>query len=134
MTISDLHGGLTAITPNPPTYTAGLGELIRAQRLYIGLIPRGMAHQLKMDRRDYQRIENGQDECPPGLLDKIAASVEEFNMRVDAIVDAAERGGAPVRLQVSSDPRKEWERCVVARAAAEGLQMDPPLSIMPVVV
>lgn len=132
MTISDLHGGLTAITPNPPTYAAGLGELIRAQRLYTGLVARGMAHKLKMDRRDYQRVENGQDECPPGLLDKIAAVVDEFNQRVDAMLDAAERGGAPVRLQVATDPSQEWERVVIGRAAVEGLQLDPPVIIMPV--
>lgn len=122
----------TTETINPPTYTAGLGELIRAQRLYIGLIPRGMAHQLRMDRRDYQRIENGQDDCPPGLLDKMAASVEEFDARVDAILAAGERAGAPQRLEVNTDPRYEWERCVISRAAVEGLQMDPPVIIMPV--
>lgn len=132
MTISDLHSGLTATTQNPPTYAAGLGELIRAQRLYMGLVARGMAHQLRMDRRDYQRVENGQDECPPGLLDKIAACVEEFDLRVDAILAAAERGGVPLRLQVSTDPRQELDRCVVGRAAVEGLQLDPPVIIMPV--
>jgi len=122
---------------NPPTYTAGLGELIRSHRLYIGLVARGMAKHLQLDRRDYQRIENGQDDCPPGLLDKVGDLVDKFDNDVSVLIEAALRetitsGDPTVSLTVSDNPAAEWERCVVARAAVEAIDMDEPLAILPV--
>ena len=52
----------------PATYTHGLGELIRAHRLYMCLSKDDMAARLKMNPRTYDRIESGQRDCPPGLL------------------------------------------------------------------
>lgn len=129
---------MSEITPNPPGYTAGLGELIRAQRLYIGISQRGMAKHLNdMDRRSYQRIENGQDDCPPGLLDTTAALLDEFDKQVAAVQEAADYELAndlahvvdgKVKLTVPSDPREEWQRCVIARAAVDGGHIMPVLT------
>lgn len=117
---------------NPPTYTAGLGEWIRAQRLYTGLSQRGMAKHLgDMDRRSYQRIENGQDDCPPGLLDTVHELLNKFDAEVSTVSDAAvqEQGGGTAKalVQVPSDPREEWTRCVVSRAAVESMALLPVL-------
>lgn len=134
---------MTAPEPNPPTYTAGLGEFIRAHRLYTGLVARGMARYLQLDRRDYQRIENGQDDCPPGLLDKLAVLVNKFDDDVAALISAAEReaadrGERTLTVTVSTDPREEWERCVTSKAAIlltdhDPLASDPAVQIVPVV-
>lgn len=122
---------IPSATQNPPDYSPGLGELIRSNRTYIGLVHRGMAKQLGLDRRDYQRIENGDDDCPPGLLDKIDEVVANFETDVTAVIEAAcrELGIDPdnipekipgrVKLLVSTDPREEWQRCVVNRATIE---------------
>lgn len=122
---------------NPPDYTHDLGEFIRAHRLYLGLSQRGMAKNLgDMDRRSYQRIENGQDPCPPGLLDTISELVAKFESEVDAVIEAAtaeldrEYGdNMDVRLKVRapSDPRREWERAVVGRAAVDSTCVVPVL-------
>lgn len=118
---------------NPATYTEGLGELVHAKRLYTGLTQRGFAKALGMDRRAFQRIENGQDATPPGLLDTVAGVLDKFDSQVSAVSEAADReieathcsGLLPVF--VPSDPRQEWERCVVARAAVEGGHIVPVL-------
>lgn len=104
-------------TPLRPTdYTEGLGELIRAHRVYVGLSQRAMAARLNKDRRDYQRIENGRDACPPGLLGQVEAMSDLFDTTVDALINrAAAEGGAEV--EVDTDPRWEWERNVAGRAA-----------------
>lgn len=123
---------------NPHDYTHGLGEFIRAHRLYIGLSQRGMAKNLgDMDRRSYQRIENDQDPCPPGLVDTVRELVAKFETEVDAVIDAAsaelERKygiavDTAVKVSAPGDPRQEWERCVVARAAVDSDAVLPVLT------
>lgn len=108
----------TVLAPQPAEYTDGLGETIRASRLYTGLSQRGMAKRLRdMDRRSYQRIENGDDPCPPGLLDTVREVLGQFDAEVDQILEAASKvGGSRVSLFVPTDPRQEWERAVINRA------------------
>lgn len=104
-------------TPQRPAdYAEGLGELIRAHRVYVGLSQRAMAARLGKDRRDYQRIENGRDACPPGLLGQVEAMSDQFDTAVDTLINhAAAEGGTEVL--VDTDPRWEWERNVAGRAA-----------------
>jgi transcriptional regulator with XRE-family HTH domain len=101
---------------NPDVYMEGLGETIRAHRTYLGLSKGGMARQLGMSNRSYERIEDGTADCPPGLLDTIDKVTERFDREVQSLVRQAERVG-PVEIPVSNDIRQEWRRNVVARAA-----------------
>ena len=104
-------------TPQRPAdYTEGLGELIRAHRVYVGLSQRAMAARLGKDRRDYQRIENGRDACPPGLLGTVEAMSDEFDVTVEVLLAKAVVDGG-VEILVDTDPRWEWERNVAGRAA-----------------
>ena len=102
--------------PRPADYTEGLGELIRAHRIYIGMSQRAMAQRLKRDRRDYQRIENGRDACPPGLLGEVEAMSDHFDTTVDTVITTAEAQGG-MEIMVDPDPKWEWERNVAGRAA-----------------
>lgn len=111
---------------NPATHSWGLGEIIRAHRLFIGLSQREMAARTGKDRRDYQRIENGQDKCPPGLLSQIEVLSDAFAYQVEVILDLAEKHaedhpGEPLAIAITPDgsPGKEWERLVAGRAAVE---------------
>ncbi len=113
-------------TPNPDTYTAGLGEIIRAARLYMGLSKDGMAKKLTMSDRSYERIESGERDCPPGLLDSIDALIDAFEDQVEEVITAA-RESATSTLEISGDPRQEWRRCVVGRAALESRALLPVL-------
>lgn len=108
---------------NPETYTAGLGESIAAHRAYMGLSQRGMARRLDMERRSYQRIENGNEECPPGFIDTVAALVDQFDNAVEAVLDHA-RENAGVNVEVQRDMRWEWERNVAYRAHVLGTGVD----------
>lgn len=103
----------------PPSYTWGLGELVRALRLYTGLSKESMAGRLNMALRSYQRIERGHAACPPGLLDSIDAVTADFDTAVIAAIDAAaeQPSGDPVYVTVSAED--EWHRVVVSRAAVE---------------
>lgn len=94
----------------------GLGELIYAHRIYMGLSQRGMARRLKFDRRDYQRIEQGRNECPVGFLTKVTDLVDLFDQVAGTIVDKALADGG-VTIVVQTDPQWEWERNVAGRAA-----------------
>lgn len=109
---------------NPSDYTSGLGELIRASRLYIGLSKDGMAHRLSMSDRSYERIESGERDCPPGLLDSIDTLMDKFDIEVAAIINEATAAGDAV-ISVSTEPREEWFRCVVGRAAVESKRVMP---------
>lgn len=127
----------TTVTPirpsepqNPPVHTDGLGELIRSYRLYLGLSQRGMAERLSKNRRDYQRIENNQDRCPPGMLSTIEALTDRFEAHVDMVLDAAqEQGSLTVEINLQEDTDMEWERNVAGRAAvvAAGGDEYPPI-------
>ena len=107
----------------PADYTSELAETIRARRLYTGISQRGFAKALDVDRRTYQRIENGQEDCWPGFLDQVHAVLDKFDAEVSAISDAAnvetDLTGNPVTLRVPTDPREEWERAVASRASVE---------------
>ncbi|URC18150.1 helix-turn-helix DNA binding domain protein [Mycobacterium phage Zenteno07] len=121
-------------TRRPETYTHGLGEIIRAHRLFIGLSQRDMADRMGKDRRDYQRIENGRDACPPGLLGMIEELSDAFAYQVERVLDEAERrdsADGPLRLSVVVDgsPGKEWERLVAGRAAVETTE-DHPIELV----
>lgn len=125
---------MTTTEQNPPTRTAGLGELMRAKRLYTGLSQRGFAKHLNdMDRRSYQRYETGQDDMPPGLLDTVDALLDDFDSQVAAVIEAADREIAETNATgllpvfVPTDPRQEYERCIVARAAVDGGHIMPVL-------
>lgn len=109
---------------NPPVYTAGLGELIRASRLYIGLSKDGMARKLGMTDRSYERIESGERDCPPGLLDSVDALMDAFDDDVFNLIRSATDAGDKV-VEVSTEPRQEWHRCVVGRAAVESKRVMP---------
>lgn len=120
---------MTTATRRPETYTEGLGELIRAHRIYIGLSQRDMADRLGKDRRDYQRIENGRDACPPGLLGMIEELVDAFTAQVDMLLSHAEKhGGAQLSIHLDGSPGKEWDRLVAGRAAVE-TTTDAPISL-----
>ena len=118
-------------TLNPETYTKGLGEIIRAHRLYIGLSQREMADRLGKDRRDYQRIENGRDACPPGLLGQVEALSDAFAHQVDTVITAAEESGGVV-LEVTPDGTgtQEWDRLVAGRAVVEGSTPATPITLV----
>jgi predicted transcriptional regulator len=105
----------------------GLGEVIRASRLYMGLSKDGMAKQLAMSDRSYDRIESGERDCPPGLLDSIDKVMARFDDEVAAVVDLATSKG-DMAVNVSPDPRQEWRRSVVGRAAVESHRVMPVLT------
>lgn len=104
----------------PAVHTYGLGELIRAHRLFIGLSQRDMAARVGKDRRDYQRIENGRDKCPPGLLTQVEALSDAFAYQVDRVLELAERdGGLELAVSDGDMPGEVWDRLVAGRAAVE---------------
>lgn len=116
----------------PAEHSWGLGEAIRAHRLFIGLSQREMAARVGKDRRDYQRIENGQDKCPPGLLSQIETLSDAFAYQVERVLDEAERRAerpeaGPLELAITIDgsPGKEWERLVAGRAYVETTETAP---------
>ncbi len=113
--------------PNPDAYTNGLGEVIRASRLYMGLSKDGMAKQLRMADRSYDRIESGERDCPPGLLDSVEEVMARFDDEVAAAVALATSKG-DMMVNVTEDPRQEWRRCVVGRAAVESNRVIPILT------
>jgi len=97
--------------PIPETYTSGLGETIRAYRLYMGLSRETLAAHLGMAVRSYARIESNQRDCPPGLIDTLHTMADRF----DAEVTAA-RSRNQLELGQDAD---EWTRAVAGRAAVE---------------
>lgn len=117
----------------PEGYASGLGELIRAHRVYIGLSQRDMARRLNKDRRDYQRIESGRDACPPGFLSAVEALADQFAHDVELILEEAERrGGLALTYEVDTrqpeDARDDWYRLVAGRAAVETSE-DAPITL-----
>ena len=65
------HGApRTAVTP--PEATWNLEHVLRAYRVgWFRANRTEMAELLRMSLRTYQRIENGQEPCPRGLLDTV---------------------------------------------------------------
>lgn len=110
---------------NPTTPTDGYGELIRAQRLYMGLSQRELARTIPMDRRTYQRIESGVEPCPTGFMDTMTALVDLFDIEVEQTTAAAEKtigvssGAVHFVVLADEDPAHIWTRAVIGRAAVE---------------
>lgn len=109
----------------PPERTEGLGELVRALRLYTGLSQREITRKIKMDRRTYQRVENGQEPCPAGFIDTMRELADEFDKHVDAAIAAASglvaanTTGDAIKIEVRDGDEHVWERAVIGRAAVE---------------
>lgn len=107
----------------PPEYTDGLGELIRAHRNYIGLSSHSLAFKLGMKPKSFSDIEIGRAACPPGFIDSILAVIEEFDRDVEKAVDVAKSAQAtednPFEMPVREDPRADWQRAVIGRAAVD---------------
>ncbi|AYP70033.1 HTH DNA binding protein [Mycobacterium phage CRB2] len=123
---------MTETERRPAVHSWGLGEIIRAHRLFMGLSQRDLASRVGKDRRDYQRIENGQDKCPPGLLSQIETLSEAFAYQVERVLDEAERraeepGSGPLDLAITINGTQhdEWERNVAGRAAVETTEAAP---------
>jgi transcriptional regulator with XRE-family HTH domain len=111
---------------NPTEPTDGYGELIRAQRLYMGLSQRELARTVPMDRRTYQRIENGTVPCPVGFLDTMIKLVDTFDTEVWQTVQTAEKmagsksaGSVHFNVRTDEDSAHVWTRAVIGRAAVE---------------
>lgn len=96
----------------PETYATGLGELIRAHRMYVGISKDTMAEKLGMNPRSYERIENNQRACPPGLLDSIESICAAFETDVDCIRDSDTE-------YTITESTSDWLRAVYGRAAVE---------------
>ena len=107
-----------------------LGELIYAHRVYMGLSQRGMARRLEFDRRDYQRIEQGRNDCPVGFLTRVTDMVDLFDAVADSLVDSARKAGGHMTILIPSDPTKEWERNVAGRAAMFALASEVRISLV----
>lgn len=126
---------------NPPVRTEGLGELIRAMRLYTGLSQRELARKINMDRRTYQRIENGQERCPVGFIDTMRKITDEFDEQVDHAIrtaenmivsmlnpdDVPESDPKVVHIDVTDRDEDAWSRAVIGRAAFESELIMPSL-------
>lgn len=119
------------MTINPATPTAGYSELIRAHRLYLGLSQRELARVIPMDRRTYQRIESGTEQCPAGFLDTMVNLVDKFDREVDESIRATRMlsngKDTAVPLRVDAEEDHVWGRAVIGRAAVESGLIMPTL-------
>lgn len=114
----------------PPEYVDGWGELIRAHRSYIGISQRTMADKLKMGERSLSDIEVGRRSCPPGFLNAVQEITQQFYEAVSMIRRKADEAldGTEFdfyELPIFTDPKLEWERAVIDRAAVEGGNVMP---------
>ena len=108
--------------PNPTEWTAGLGELVRAHRLYCGISQRTMAARLAMGEKSLSDIEIERRDIPRGFLPSEEAVVSHFVRQVDEVIAQAEmmlRGSDEdvVYFPVSESAIDEWARSVIGRAA-----------------
>lgn len=110
------------VRTGPADYTDGLGEVIRAYRLYMGLSRSCMAIELGVSIRTYERIEDGARDCPPGLIDSIRTLVQNFELAVAGVLEAGITHPV-VRLGVDGD----WDRAVYGRAAISDPRITPEL-------
>lgn len=132
---------MTLHNPTEPTF--GLGELVRAQRLYLGLSQRELSRQIPMDRRTYQRIEGGTVPCPTGFLNTMSTLIDTFDREVEQTIEVAERMGAigpgsakimdvdpsavHFRVDAEEDIAHVWTRAVIGRAAVDSGLIMPTL-------
>lgn len=110
-------------------YVHGLGEVIRAARMYTALSKGGFAAKLGMAERSYQRMERGERPVPPGLIATLDAVLDEFDTAVELLIERATRSGDLV-IDVTDEPAGEWHRAVVGRACIESRRITPILSGM----
>jgi hypothetical protein len=108
-------------------YVEGMGEVLRAARLYVALSKAGIADKLGMAERSYARMESGDRPIPPGLMDSLDAVLDEFDSAVELLVERATRSG-DLSMTVSTEPEGEWHRAVVGRACIESRRIMPILS------
>ena len=118
-------------TPRPAGYTDGWGELIRAHRMFLGLSQRSLSERLGMYEKSLSDIEVGRRDCPPGFLDSIVGIVNDFDRDVEKAIQVASaqipKGETMLRIEVSSDPKSDWNRAVIGRAAVESGTIMPIL-------
>lgn len=115
-------------TATPPDYAEGYGELVRAHRMYMGISQRTLAERIGMGERSLSDIEVGRRACPPGFVDTVRQIAGDFDKQVDDLVLNAEvlnDGDALGPVEV--DPRDDWKRAVVGRAAVENAAIMPTL-------
>lgn len=110
----------TRFGPEEPTW--GLGEVIRAHRIYMGLSKAATAKHIGMAFRSYEQMEAGTRMCPAGFIDTLRKLVVDFDDEVDAFIDAGIT--AP---DVYSGEDDEWDRAVVGRAALADARITPRL-------
>lgn len=112
----------------PPDYAQGYGELVRAHRLYMGISQRTLSRRMKMAEKSFSDIEVGRRHCPPGFVDEVAKVCDEFDAAVEAIITAVEQDPRDqVNFDIDSEPRNEWTRAVVGRAAVQSARIMPML-------
>lgn len=116
---------------NPPDFTSGLGETVRAHRLYTGLSREGFAKACGLGRvESLKDIETERRRAPAGFLDTVAEVVDRFDAEVDDEIKMAELNGVtPVLREVSDHPMREWHRAVVSRACVVSKAITPVLSL-----
>jgi hypothetical protein len=108
-------------------YVEGMGEVLRAARLYVAMSKGGFATKLGMAERSFVRMERGERPIPPGLLDTVDTVLDEFDSAVELLVERATRSG-DLSMTVSTEPEGEWHRAVVGRACIESRRIMPILS------
>jgi transcriptional regulator with XRE-family HTH domain len=113
--------------PQPEDYSDGYGELVRAYRNYLGFSQRTMAEQIGMTERSLSDIEIGRRRCPRGFIDSVQAVVDKFDKAVDVLIETCEGNPGETVVNVNDDPRQEWTRAVVGRAAVDSGIIRPVL-------
>lgn len=119
------------VTPRPPEYHEGYGELVRAYRVYMGISQRTLAEKMGLGERSLSDIEIGRRACPPGFLDSVQKVVDQFldavNMlTVRADLEVSKSDETEMVVEVNS--RDDWMRAVVGRSAYETGLIRPVLA------
>lgn len=105
------------ITLRPADYSEGYGELVRSYRMYLGVSQRTLAEKIGISERSLSDIEVGRRRCPTGFINSVEKVVDEYDQAVDALIEATPADNGEKVIEVSDDPRREWVRAVVGRAA-----------------
>jgi hypothetical protein len=108
-------------------YVEGMGEVLRAARLYVGMSKGGFAAKLGMAERSFVRMERGERPIPPGLFDTVDAVLDVFDTAVELVIKRATRSG-DLTIDVTDAGDGEWHRAVVGRACIESRRITPILS------
>jgi hypothetical protein len=108
-------------------YVEGMGEVLRAARLYVAMSKGGFATKLGMAERSFVRMERGERPIPPGLLDTVDTVLDEFDTAVELLTERATRSG-DLTIEVTATVEGEWHRAVVGRACIESRRITPILS------